>query len=82
MTVQRTSGVQRAVDFLTSPELADLQTAMFPPHVDYESLAAAARNLGYDLSPGTIEEAFRLVMRARLFTQRSAKVKAQTLPTK
>lgn len=55
LVIQRS---ESAVDFLTSPDQADLQSAMLPLRPDYESLADAARNLGHELSLGTIQEFF------------------------
>lgn len=70
MTAERGSDVQRAIAFLSSPEPGSIPRAALPPHPDYESLARHARDLGHDLSPGAIQEAFRLILRARLLASR------------
>ncbi|HYI38912.1 MAG TPA: hypothetical protein VE053_01180 [Allosphingosinicella sp.] len=70
MSAGRGSGVQGAIDFLTGPELNDLPRAALPPRIDYDPLTRHARDLGYDLSPGALQEAFRLLMRARLLASR------------
>jgi hypothetical protein len=58
------SEIQRAIDFLSGPEL-EAMSASLPPRPDYEALARLARGLGHELSPGAIREAFRTMMRAR-----------------
>ena len=60
------SDVQRAIEFLSSPDLAKAHQAPLPARPDYECLARRASELGHDLSPGAVQEAFRLIMRARL----------------
>lgn len=70
MSAERRSGVQGAIDFLTGTALGDLPAAALPPRPDYEPLARHARDLGYDLSPGALQEAFRLLIRARLLATR------------
>jgi len=62
------SDLQRAVEFLSSPDLGE--GAPLPPRPDYDFLARRASELGHDLSPGAVGEAFRLIMRARLVGQR------------
>jgi hypothetical protein len=66
MTAWRGSDVQRAIDFLSSPNLKEGQWATLPPRPDYEVLAWHARELGYDCSPEAVQGAFQLMMRARL----------------
>lgn len=63
------SDLQRAIEFLSSPDLAKGQ-APLPARPDYECLARLASELGHDLSPGAVQEAFRLIMRARLAVTR------------
>ena len=58
--------LQRAIEFLSSPDLAEGLPGPLPGRPDYESLARHASGLGHELSPGALEEAFRLIMRARL----------------
>jgi hypothetical protein len=60
--------LQRAIEFLSDPELAT--GTPLPDRPDYESLARRASELGHDLSPDAAAEAFRLVMRARLVAAR------------
>jgi hypothetical protein len=66
MTAGRYSDVQRAIDFLSNPNLKDGQRAALPPQLDYEALARHARELGCDCSPEAVRGAFQLMMRARL----------------
>jgi hypothetical protein len=70
MTGDRGSEVQRAIAFLSSPELGDGRSWALPPQPDYEALARRALELGHHLSPGAVEEAFRMMMRARLVPSR------------
>lgn len=60
------SDLQRAIEFLSNPDLAKGHQAPFPARPDYEYLARHASELGHELSPGAVQEAFRLIMRARL----------------
>jgi hypothetical protein len=62
--------LQRAIEFLSSQDLAKGHQGPFPARPDYEFLARYALELGYDLSPGAVQEAFRLIMRARLVALR------------
>ena len=64
------SDLQRAVEFLSGPDLAKDRQAPLPARPDYEFLARRASELGHDLSPGAVQEAFRLIMRARLVVLR------------
>jgi hypothetical protein len=68
--VSRPSGsdLQRAVRFLSSPEFA--KRSDLPPNPDYRFLAACASEPGHELSPEVLQEAFRLIMRARLVALR------------
>lgn len=66
MTAGRSSDIQRAIDFLSGPQLSGLPQGTLPPRPDYRALARLARNLGHDLSPDTVREAFRLMIRGRL----------------
>lgn len=70
MSAFRGSGIQGAIDFLTGPALGGLPRDALPPKADYEPLASHARDLGYDLSPDALQDAFRLLMRARLLASR------------
>jgi hypothetical protein len=65
MTAKRRSDIQRAIDFL-SGKLGAIDPAALPPKPDYEALARYAGQLGHDLPPAALAEAFRLMMRARL----------------
>lgn len=56
--------LQRAIEFLSSPDFAT--EASLPPHPDYESIARCASEAGAPLAPDVLREAFRLIMRARL----------------
>jgi hypothetical protein len=58
------SDLQRAILFLSGPDVA--KGTLLPARPDYECLAGRASELGHDLSPGAVREAFRLIMRARL----------------
>jgi hypothetical protein len=58
------SDLQRAISFLSGPDVA--KGTPLPARPDYEFLARRASELGHDLSPGAVQEAFRLIMRARL----------------
>ena len=60
------SDLQRAIEFLSNPDLAKGHQAPLPARPDYEFLARHAFELGYNLSPSAVQEAFRLIMRARL----------------
>lgn len=68
--------IQTALDFFRHlrqrPEqvrgLADL-----PARIDYEAVAAMARQNGFVVSPPAVAEAFRLMMRARRSAATSAK---------
>lgn len=60
--------IQRAILFLSG--LAGSPGAPLPARPDYEALARRASELGQDLSPGAVEQAFRLMMRARLVALR------------
>lgn len=62
--------VQRAIDFLSAPELWGYPAATPPHHPDYEALAERARECGLEISPESLRQAFRLMMRARLFASR------------
>lgn len=64
------SDLQRAIEFLSNPDLAKGHQAPFPAQLDYEFLARHALELGHKLSPGAVQEAFRLIMRARLVVLR------------
>lgn len=66
--MKRSSGsdLQRAIEFLSGPDLVKGRQAPLPPRPDYEFLARHASELGHDLSPSAVKEAFRLIMRARL----------------
>lgn len=66
MTAERSSDVQRAIDFLSGPKLREMRLDTLPARPDYEVLAQRARELGHDLSPDTVREAFRLMMCVRL----------------
>jgi hypothetical protein len=70
MSAGRGSDVQRAIDFLSDPRLREVDPATLPHRPDYEALAQSACALGHDLPPGAIQEAFRLMMRARLLARR------------
>jgi hypothetical protein len=61
--------LQRAIEFLSGPDLA--KGAPLPARPDYEFLARRASEPGHDLSPGAVQEAFRLIMRARLVVSRA-----------
>lgn len=69
--MRRPSGpvLQQAIQFLSSPELA--KGASLPARPDYEELARRASELGHALSPDAVQEAFRLIMRARLVASRT-----------
>lgn len=59
--------LQRALSFLSSSALTTTgDQSPLPAAPDYNALAQRARASGHDLSPSAIEEAFRLVMCARL----------------
>lgn len=58
--------VQRGIEFLSNPDLADGRKAPLPDRPDYQALARRASEHGHDLSPDALQEAFRLMMRARL----------------
>ena len=60
------SDLQRAIAFLANLDTAETRQAALPALPDYECLARRASELGHELSPGAIREAFRLMMRARL----------------
>lgn len=64
------SDLQRAIEFLSNLDLAKGRQAPFPARPDYEFLARHASEPGQDLSPGAVQEAFRLIMRARLVVSR------------
>lgn len=66
--MKRTSGpeLQRAILFLSRVDLAKGHQAPLPARPDYECLARRASELGHELSPSAVMEAFRLLMRARL----------------
>jgi hypothetical protein len=64
------SHLQGAIEFLSNPDLAKGHQAWLPARLDYGFLARHASGLGYDLSPGEVQEAFRLIMRARLVATR------------
>ena len=70
MTRSPASDVQRAIEFLSDPDLAQGGQAPLPARPDYEFLARHASELGHDLSPGAVQEAFGLIMRARLVVLR------------
>lgn len=63
--------LQRAIQFLSSPDLAEGDRGAFAARPDYEGLARRASQLGHELSPGAVQEAFRMLMRARLVALRS-----------
>ncbi|HET9639685.1 MAG TPA: hypothetical protein VFP12_10795 [Allosphingosinicella sp.] len=62
--------LQRAIAFLSSLDLAKGHQAPLPARPDYECLARHASELGHELSPSAVQEAFRLIMRARLAVTR------------
>jgi hypothetical protein len=64
------SDLQRAIEFLSSSDLAKGRQGPLPARPDYEFLARHASEHDHDLSPGAVEEAFRLIMRARLVALR------------
>jgi hypothetical protein len=70
MSEGRRSEIQRAIDWLSGPDLQDLHRGVLPPHPDYDALARHARLSGRELSPDAIREAFRLMMAARLLARR------------
>lgn len=63
--------LQRAIEFLSNPDLAKGLPAALPARPDYEFLARHACERGHDLSPDAVEEAFRLILRARLVLVRN-----------
>lgn len=68
----RTPGpeLQRAIQFLSGPDLAEGDREPLPARPDYEALARRASELGHELSPDAVKQAFRLLMRARLISLR------------
>lgn len=60
------SDLQRAIEFLSDPDWAKGHQAPLPARPDYKFLARHAAELGHNLSPNAVQEAFRLIMRARL----------------
>ena len=58
--------IQRAIQFLSTAELAEGGETGLPGRPDYEFLARHACGLGHDITPGAVREAFRRIMRARL----------------
>lgn len=64
------SDVQRAIQFLSSPEFAGGRHGPLPARPDYEFLARQASGLGHNVSPGAVREAFRLIIRTRLVLPR------------
>ena len=69
MTSPPRPDLQRAIAFLSSPALAKDGQPPLPTTPDYDALARRACASGYDVSHGAVEEAFRLIMRARLVAQ-------------
>jgi hypothetical protein len=66
MTVLSGPDIQRAIDFLSGPASGKMQGEALPARPDYDAIARYAGELGHDLSPEAVREAFRLMMRARL----------------
>ncbi len=77
MTADRGSGVQRAIDFLSGSKSREMVPDTLPPRPDYQALARLALELGQDLSPDAVQEAFRLIMRARLAAVRAGSAQAE-----
>lgn len=66
MTLPATVEVQRAIAFLSKVASAKDGEPPLPPTPGYDALARRACASGCDVSAEAIEEAFRLIMRARL----------------
>jgi hypothetical protein len=62
--------IQQAIAFLHACEPADRHGILLPARPDYEALARRAAEHGLALSPGAIQEAFRMIMCARLVAAR------------
>jgi hypothetical protein len=64
------SDVQRAIEFLSDSDLFGPHGVPLPARPDYQFLARQASDLGHDLPPDAVQQAFRLMMRARLLVMR------------
>lgn len=60
--------VQRAIDFLSGPDAAQLHQCPLSPHVDYDAIVQRGSELGHHLSADGLREAFRCIIRARLLS--------------
>ncbi|NCP11031.1 MAG: hypothetical protein GW859_03575 [Sphingomonadales bacterium] len=58
--------LQLGIDFLVKLDLTDSERRALPDVPDYEDLARRARRRGFAVSASGLQEAFRLLMLARL----------------
>jgi hypothetical protein len=63
--------LQCGIGFLVGLDLTDVQRRALPSVPDYEALADQARREGLNLSALVLEEAFRLLIQARIIGSRS-----------
>lgn len=68
MTGDRSSPVQRAIDFLLGLDSRGVDCSSLPASVDYGALARLAGRNGIATDEAALQEAFAMVMRARLIS--------------
>ncbi len=66
MTGDRSTPAQRAIDFLLRLDGLGVDCSSLPASVDYGALARLAGRSGIDTDEAALQEAFAMIMRARL----------------
>jgi hypothetical protein len=81
VTASSSADLQQAILFLSRLPAGTDDRDSLPGTVNYAALARRARASGLDVSPGALEQAFRLIMRARLLASgKSASATAPSAP--
>lgn len=66
MTGEGSTPAQRAIDFLLGLDARGVDCSSLPASVDYGALGRLAGRNGIDTDEAALQEAFALIMRARL----------------
>lgn len=66
MTGARPNPAQRAIDFLMRLDADEVEHSSLPASVDYGALSRLAGRHGVETDEAALQEAFALIMRARL----------------
>ena len=64
--------VQLGIEFLVDLDLTGMQHGALPDVPDYSALAREAEKNGFAVSPAALQEAFRLLMQARMLGPRQS----------